>query len=87
MAAQLALPRVHGQSRVAAFAACDVAAAGADQCRRKAAAIEKYQDLAVFRQVATDGLGQRLADALGGRCPQRVDQAYFGRPGATGAPR
>ena len=50
--------RVHGQSRIAAFAAGNVSTAVTDQCWRKAAAIQENQNLAVSFQVLVDRLRQ-----------------------------
>ncbi len=75
VAAQFAATGVYGQARVAAIAACDVPAARTDQRRREPTTVQEHQGLSAGIEVPPNGLGERLADAVGGGASERIDEA------------
>ncbi len=76
---------MHGESRVAARARRDPAAAGAEQRRRVAAAVQVDQHLAARVEVAADGQQRWRRKALRVGMRAQVDQVQARRPGARRA--
>ena len=73
---------MHGQSRVAAWTRCDPAAAGAEQRRCVATAVQIDQHLAASVEVTADGQQRRRRKALRVCMSAQVNQVQARRPGA-----
>src|SRR5210317_96133 len=67
---------MHGESRVATVAACNVATSRANQRRREASPVQEDQYLAIGLKMASDRVSQRFAETVTDWCAGGIDQSH-----------
>ena len=82
---QARLAQMHGEPRVAGRAGRDPGAAGAEQRRRVAAAIQEHEHLACGGEVPLDRRERRLRESVARRVQAQVDDADARLAGAARA--